>query len=587
MKKGAIYARYSSDKQNDDTIHVQVDKCKAFCEQESILVCEEFVDKGRSGTTEGGREAYQEMLEKARQGLFDVIITYKFDRIGRSFVETVRSIHELETYYSVEIKSATEADDPLVRNIQLSIAESFSRQLGERITDSLASNAKRGFHCGGRAPYGYIKINIDDPDGRTDHQGNILQHVVFECHTDEAPVIQRIFHAYADGLGLKRIAKSLNNDGIISPGGGTWDTSAIYQILRNEAYLGWRVWNKTKKIRKPDGKRTKRVRPREEWKIKKDAHEAIVDTELWENVQQARKRQKALAMHKGGDRTATSSYLLTGIIKCTECGGNFLAHRHKGKNPNRLFYYYRCSYHNRRGNAVCTNKIGVRLDRLEGAVLDLFKEEILTKKNVAGLVKGFQKAWKEMEQDNPDQDLKCIEQDLKKTDRELANLVQAIKSMGFSEALRDELESGEQRKATLEHTKLALQQRRPQALFQPSEQVIAAALGNLSEVLESGKPRHRKVILEDNIEEILIDTTGKALLKVNPAGLLPLPDLRCVHTNGAEGGTRTHTPLRIPDFESDASTSSATSAQIQGDKVRPSPQNVNPTNPPAHQPACQ
>jgi len=55
----------------------------------------------------------------------------------------MRSIHELEIYHNVEIKSATEADDPLVRNIQLSIAESFSRQLAERITDSLTSNAKR------------------------------------------------------------------------------------------------------------------------------------------------------------------------------------------------------------------------------------------------------------------------------------------------------------------------------------------------------------------------------------------------------------------------------------------------------------
>ena len=53
---------------------------------------------------------------------------------------------------------------------------------------------------------------------------------------------------------------------------------------------------------------------------------------------------------------------------------------------------------------------------------------------------------------------------------------------------------------------------------------LEAALSNLSEVLESGTPQNRKTILEDNIEEIVVQPTGEALLKVNPAGLLPLPD---------------------------------------------------------------
>ena len=140
------------------------------------------------------------------------------------------------------------------------------------------------------------------------------------------------------------------------------------------------------------------------------------------------------------------------------------------------------------------------------------------------LIKAFQKAWKTQEQDDPNKDLKRVERDLKKVGRESANLVQAIKTTGISETLRDELKRCEQRKATLELTKLELQQRQPQTLSLPSTQKIAAALGNLSEVLESGNPRDRKTVLEENIEEILVRPTGEALLKANPAGLLPLPD---------------------------------------------------------------
>lgn len=523
MKKGAIYARYSSDKQTEDTIHVQLDKCRAFCEQEDILVCEEYIDRGKSGTTEGGREAYQTMLEKARAGFFDVIVAYRFDRIGRSFVENVRSIHDLEIYHSVAIRSATEADDPLVRNIQLSIAESFSRQLAERITDSLASNAQRGFHCGGRAPYGYTKIEVDDPDGRTDHQGNILQHVVFEHHPSQASIVERIFQTRADGLGMRNIANMLNSEGIIAPGGNTWDITAVRYILLNEAYRGWRIWNKTKKIRKPDGKKTYRHRPKEEWIIRKDAHPAIIDDELWDAVEVVRQRKTRMAK-KGGDRVAFSTYLLTGLVTCADCGGNFIANKQVGKNPNKPYCYYRCGYHNRRGNAVCSNKTGLRGDKLEGAVVDLFQREILTKKNVQALVEGVQKAWKMQKKDDSGQDLKRVEQDLKKVDRELVNLVQAIKATGISDAIQTELERCEKRKVELKHTQHKLQQRQPQTLSMPSAKSISAALGNLSEVLESGKPRDRKTILEENIEEIIVQPTGEALLKVNPAGLLPLPD---------------------------------------------------------------
>jgi site-specific DNA recombinase len=554
MKKGAIYARYSSDKQTEDTIHVQVDKCKAFCEQEGIIVREEFVDRGKSGTSEAGRDAYQQMLEKARQGFFEVIVAYKFDRFGRSLVEAAQSFQELERYYEVEVLSATEPQLPLVRNILLSVAEDFSRQLGNRITDSLSNNAKRGFHCGGRAPYGYVKAEVDDPDGRTDHQGNILQHVIFERHADEAPVVRRIFNIYTDGVSLSKIAARLNDEGIVAPGGNTWDVSAVRYILHNEAYRGYRIWNKTKKLRKPNGKRTYRHRPREEWIIHQAAHPALIGDELWNSVSELIDRKKRIISGNGGQRTAFSEYLLTGLLKCAECGANFVAHKTVGKNPNRPYHYYRCSFHRRRGPAVCANNVGLRGERIERAILHLLREEILTKKNVQMLVEEVQRVWDSHPQGNTEKDLKRVDRDLKKVERELANLVSAIKQAGMSETIQNELKRCEHRKASLEHTRQELLQEQPQALSPPSAREIRATLSDLSEVLESATPRDRKAILEENIEEVLVQPTGETLLKVNPAGLLPLPDSQCVHFHGAEGGTRTHTPLRILDFESSAST---------------------------------
>ena len=220
MQKGVIYARYSSDKQSGDSIKTQVAKCRDFCEQQEILVCEEFIDEAKTGTTEGGRKEFARMLEMAEKGFFEAIISYKYDRIGRSFVETVRSIYELERYYGVKVYSATEPNDPLVRNILLSVAEDFSRQLSARMTDTMTANAGRGFHCGGAPPYGYVTVKQPDPSGRTNGKGNLINHVVFDLHPDQAPIVLRIFQQYADGISMKKIAHRLNSEGITAPGGG-------------------------------------------------------------------------------------------------------------------------------------------------------------------------------------------------------------------------------------------------------------------------------------------------------------------------------------------------------------------------------
>ncbi|OGG46258.1 MAG: hypothetical protein A3F84_07865 [Candidatus Handelsmanbacteria bacterium RIFCSPLOWO2_12_FULL_64_10] len=300
MKKGAIYARYSSDKQNQETIKTQMEKCREFCDRQDILVCETFVDEARTGTTEGGREEYARMLDMAERGFFDTIVAYKYDRIGRSFVEAVRSIGELERFYNVAVYSATEPSEPLVRNILLSVAENFSRQLSARMHDTMTSNAGEGFHNGGAPPYGYVAVKT--PSGRTDRKGNPIMHVRFEVDPEQAPIVRRIYREYGDGLSMAQIAHRLNVDAVVSPGKGTWDLGAVRYILFNEAYRGWRVWNKTKKVRKPDGKKTFRFRPRSEWVITKEAHPAIVDDNLWNAAEEAQRRKERHRQNGGGSR---------------------------------------------------------------------------------------------------------------------------------------------------------------------------------------------------------------------------------------------------------------------------------------------
>ncbi len=93
---------------------------------------------------------------------------------------------------------------------------------------------------------------------------------------------------YLEGHGHKAIDHQLNSQGAVSPLGKGWDTDSINYILRNETYLGKRIYGKTKKIKQENGKYTFRSISREKWVFKENAHEAIIPQDLWDKVQATR-----------------------------------------------------------------------------------------------------------------------------------------------------------------------------------------------------------------------------------------------------------------------------------------------------------
>ncbi|MBO5412683.1 MAG: recombinase family protein [Clostridia bacterium] len=81
--KAALYARYSSDKQQESSITVQFAECRKFCEANHLKVVKEYKDEAKMGT-DGNREEFQQMLQEANFGLFDVVIVHRWDRFARN-----------------------------------------------------------------------------------------------------------------------------------------------------------------------------------------------------------------------------------------------------------------------------------------------------------------------------------------------------------------------------------------------------------------------------------------------------------------------------------------------------------------------
>ena len=228
-------------------------------------------------------------------------------------------------------------------------------------------------------------------------------------------------------------------------------------------------------------------------------------------------------------------------------------HKVRGYSPEKRYFYYRCGYHERRGRAICNNSVSMNRDRLEGAVFNLFQRDLLTKEYVQTLLEVIKEVWKTYQrEDNPQKELKHVEGELKKTGRELTNLVQAIKAAGISTALKTELERSEQRKATLEQQQQELRQVQPQTLTLPSGREIIEELESLQHLLDGGTHQEQRRVLEESIEEIVVQPNGEALLKVKPAGILPLPVLPTSWCRGSDSnrhdriGQRILSPSRLP-----------------------------------------
>lgn len=191
------------------------------------------------------------------------------------------------------------------------ISAQFLKDLSQKTRRGLAAAVRDG-RSGGGLPFGY-RPTIDPG--------------VFEIDEEKAEVVRRIFQMYADGYSPREIAGVLNKDGIPSPTGGTWNASTInghrergVGIIRNEIYVGVRAWNRTEKVRNPEtGKKLVRVKG-EEGIIRVDVPDLkILDQEIWEAVQARipkRNSNKPYPKRQG--------YLLSGLLKCGECGGNFI-----------------------------------------------------------------------------------------------------------------------------------------------------------------------------------------------------------------------------------------------------------------------
>jgi site-specific DNA recombinase len=460
--RAAVYARFSTDKQRDASIDDQLRNCRRWAERHGAEVCGVFEDRGISGSSKD-RPGFKAALAAANAGGFDVLLVDDLSRLSRDDVETKQTIRRFK-FRGMRIVGVSDGYDSAQKGEKIQstmrglMNEMYLDDLREKTHRGLQGQALAGNNTGGKA-YGYRHVPTFHPSKLDPHGRPVVEAVRREIDPEQASIVLEIFERYAAGWSPRRIATDLNGRGIPSPRGRKWQQTAIYGdpdegtgILCNRLYIGVYQWNRREWRKDPDtGRRTKRVRDRSEWVETPMPELRIVPQELWDK---AMGRRTALTAEKGerirlGIRDANDKgrstgrgpkYLFSGLLKCGLCGANYKVYSSTS---------YGCGLNIDGGHTACSNRFRLPRKVAETRLLDVLKGELFNEEACALFVQETSRLLREHAAGTAP-DLKRAERDVEVANKEIENIMAAIRAGIITTSTKTALEAAEARKSQAE-----------------------------------------------------------------------------------------------------------------------------------------
>jgi len=297
--RAVAYYRHSAQDRQENSVAIQQEQVQQWARENGVEIIHEFADRGKSGLTAEGRDAFNDMMENwvKRRDDFDFILCLDVSRWGR-FQDI-----DLSATYSAECKrhgkqviyttlGKPKPNDQLYQvyvQFERFRAAQYSKELSDKVLRGCIKIAQQGYWAGGKPPYGFQRLLLDEARKPVQvlaagQRKSIQNQRVTLAPGDgrQVAAVKRIFHEIAEsGRGIGAIAESLNRDGIASPGGGAWDGAKVRRILINELYVGTLVYNKTtQKLKTPT-----RHNPKGEWVRTGGAFDPIVEQGLFDEAQ--------------------------------------------------------------------------------------------------------------------------------------------------------------------------------------------------------------------------------------------------------------------------------------------------------------
>ena len=369
--RAALYLRVSTGRQADNDLSIpdQRRQAKGYCASRGWEIAADYVEPGASATDDR-RPEFQRMIDAAtaKPSMFDVILVHSFSRFFRDQFQLEFYVRRL-VKNGVRLISITQelGDDPMsnmIRQIMALFDEYQSKENAKHTLRAMKENARQGFWNGALPPIGYRIV------AAAEQRGHRIKKTL-EIDPIQAESVRLIYRLAREGngssgpMGVKSIAKHLNESGIRTRDGGRWGVDAVHKVLIRTTYIGRHRFNtkhwKTRE-RKPEAEVVEMAVP------------PIIDTAEFEAVQTLLKtRSPALS----APRVVSGPTLLTGICFCAACGGAMTLRTGKSGR----YRYYTCCTKARQGETGCEGRT-VPMEKLDSVVAEHIEPRLLQPKRL-------------------------------------------------------------------------------------------------------------------------------------------------------------------------------------------------------------
>lgn len=338
--KAGIYARLSSDQdiKKNESVEVQIEIAKKYVEEfnqkqtgEFIDVIQSYTDLGKTGSN-FEREGFMRLLQDIRLGEINCVIVKDLSRFGRNYLEAGNYIEKIFPFLGVRFIAVADGFDTgkagnenkqMASEIKNLVNDMYAKDFSKKAKIHLKQRREEGSYVGGPPPYGYVaewngKRRVLIPDENT------------------AVIVQFIYERFIETESYTAVSDELNKRRINPPSlykktkevyhfsdekeYKGWDKSAVERILKSDTYSGTLVQGKTSITARDEKNRIHKSE--DEWVITKDAHEPLVDMELYRKTVEIREK---IAQKSASHKHPTKGYpieenIFGSVLYCGVCG---------------------------------------------------------------------------------------------------------------------------------------------------------------------------------------------------------------------------------------------------------------------------
>lgn len=457
------YYRYSSDAQRDVSITQQKQSAHEYAKKHGYHIIKEYDDPAYSGTRDD-RPAFQLMLYEVEKLRPAYLILWKTDRLSRDRIDAVLAKKRLRecgvkiVYVAESIPEDDEATQILMESIYEAMAASFIVSHRKNVVRGMTYNAENAVYNGIKV-LGYI--------GKPNQK--------YEIDEKTAPIVQRIFKEYSEGIPMQKICNSLNDAGLRTIHGNAFTVNALRHILTHRAYIGEYKFGDV---------------------IIKDGMPHIIDDETFQKAQErleSNKRGGKGAVRKLHPEIPIEDYWLSGKLYCGLCGGTLQGVSGTGKRGD-LYYYYSCMNHRKHKCSLKNQRKGL-IEKMVLYTLD----NLIHDSELRLMIAGECYTYYQKQNDDGGAYEASIKSQLKEVEGKLNNILKAIEAGIINSTTAERMNVLENQKKILNDELLAEQNRKRYSLqLQDIVKFLDGFVGDVND------PETRRKLLEFFVDKIYV-----------------------------------------------------------------------------------